>query len=60
MLLSRTNLKQNYTKKLKINVKKKEREPKCIRKTQRARIAKLISDYIEFKAFSGTVRFISY
>lgn len=60
MLLSRTNLKQNYTEKLKINIKKIRRAKVYQENTKRAKIVKLISDYIESKAFNRTDRFISY
>lgn len=60
MLLSRTNLKQNYTEKLKINIKKIRRAKVYQENTKRAKIVKLISDYIESKVFNRTDRFISY
>lgn len=60
MLLSRTNLKQNYTEKLKINIKKIRRAKVYQENTKREKIVKLISDYIESKVFNRTDRFISY
>lgn len=54
-----TNLKQNCTEKSKINVKKKRRAKIYLENTKRARIAKLISDYVDFKASMEQIYFIS-